>query len=198
MPTVKRFGERNVFTPEQLKNLEKCNETIKMVIPLEITIYGDILIRHFWSSNIFETIHARYLQESFDIYNSKMHDDAPITIKCGNSFEEFVLAFDLNMHTEAQELFSGILENIVEYTKTSHYPAIGIVEIPAGTSFVNVKNVSGCSIIANSDIKLTNIIFGFGNDEGFFKHFSFAGYDQETVNKLPMVYKMPNLNHNMY
>lgn len=198
MPTVKRFGEHNVFTPEQLKKLEKYGETVKMVIPLEIDIYGDILIHHFWSPNMFETIHERYLSESFDIHNSKMHNDEPITIKCGNTFEEFVLAFDLNMNADAQELFSGILENIIKRTKTSHYPAIGIVEIPAGTSFADVKDVSSCSIIVNSDIKLTNIIFGFDNDENFFKHFSFAGYDQETVNKLPMVYKMPNLNHNMY
>ena len=101
------------------------------------------------------------------------------------------------MTDDSVKLFNEILSNIAAWTKTSHYPAIGIVEVAAGSKFVQIKDVPGCAMVLNSEIKLTNIICGFSNDEKFFTNFEFAGYNQENVEKLPQVTKLA-LNHNMY
>ena len=196
MPVVKTLGEQEMFTNKQLKSLDQIQETRKYVIPLEIDIYGDILIHHFWPMGIFETVHARYLQETFSLTNLKFHEDV-INIECGNCLEKAALIFDLSMTDESSKLFKELLCNIVKYTKTSHYPAIGIVEVPVGTKYIPIKDVAGTVMVVDSNIKLTNIICGFGNDEKFFENFEFAGYDQENVEKLPQVTKLP-LNHNMY
>ena len=107
------------------------------------------------------------------------------------------LVFDLQMTNKSAHIFSDILYNIASFTKSSHYPAIGIVEVPANTKYANVHDVDGCIMIIDSEIKITNIICGFGNEPDYYKHFVFAGYNQENIEKLPKVVKLP-LNHNMY
>ena len=196
MPVVKTLGEQQLFTEKQLKSLDQIQETRKYVIPLEIDIYGDILIHHFWPQSIFETVRARYLQETFSLTNLKFHEDN-INIECGNCLEKTALIFDLSMTDESSKLFKELLYNVARYTKTSHYPAIGIVEVPIGTKYIPVKDVAGTVMVVDSDIKLTNIICGFSNDEKFFENFEFTGYDQDNVEKLPQVTKLP-LNYNMY
>ena len=196
MSAIKTFGEEQLFTEKQLKSLSQTKETRKYAIPLEIDIYGDILIHHFWPMDMIVTINARWIQEEFDLHNLKFYEDS-INIECGNCLEKAAFIFDLSMTNESSKLFKDILYNVAKYTKTSHYPAIGIVEVPAGTKFVDVSDVTGCVMVVDSNIKLTNIICGFSNDEKFFKNFEFTGYDQENVEKLPQVTKLP-LNHNMY
>lgn len=196
MPVIKTLGEQQLFTEKQLKKVDKTTETRKYAIPLEIDIYGDILIHHFWPMNMIATVNARWLQSEIDLHELRFRDES-ITIECGNCLQNVALIFDLSMTDESVKMFSEILSNIVKYTKTSHYPAIGIVEVPVGTKVVPIKDVFGCEMVVDSDIKLTNIICGFSNDEKFFKNFEFAGYNQENVKKLPQVVKLP-LNYNMY
>lgn len=195
MPAV-NLGEQQLFTEKQLKSLDQIQETCKYAIPLEIDIYGDIIIHHFWQMGMFETVHARYLQDGFDLHDLKFHD-SEINIECGNCLEKTALIFDLSMTDESNKLFKELLYNVARYTKTSHYPAIGIVEVPTGTKYIPVKDILGTVMVVDSNIKLTNIICGFSNDEKFFENFEFTGYDQENVEKLPQVTKLP-LNHNMY
>lgn len=197
MPVIKTLGEQELLNQKDLKNLSKITETRKYAIPLEVDIYGDILVHHFWPMSMVATVNPMYVKKSFNIHDAKFHDDEPINIECGNCLQNAALIFNLEMLDESQKLFNEILMNVVKYTKTSHYPAIGIVEVPAGTKYMNVTDVPGCMMVLDSNIKLTNIICGFGNDEAFFKNFSFTGYDQENVEKLPQVFKF-QLNHNMY
>ena len=196
MPAIKTLGEEQLFTEKQLKKIAKTKETRKYAIPLEIDIYGDILVHHFWPMDMIATINARWLQEEFDLHDLKFRDDT-INIECGNCLQNAALIFELSMTDDSAKLFNEILGNIARFTKTSHYPAIGIVEVPVGTKVVPIKDVFGCEMVVDSDIKLTNIICGFSNDEKFFKNFEFTGYDQENVEKLPQVVKL-SLNHNMY
>ena len=201
MTTIKTFGEQEVFTTKELKNLQTTEETRKYAIPLEIDIYGYILLHHYWPTGMFRTVNAKYLG-NVDFHDLKLYDEDnnsndTITIKCGNCLQEMPLVFDFQMTNNSVNMFSNILYNIACYTKTSHYPAIGIVEVPANTKFVNVTDVDGCMIITDSEIKITNIICGFGNNPEYYKHFEFTGYDQENVEKLPKVVKLP-LNNNMY
>ena len=201
MATIKTFGEQEVFTTKELKNLQTTEETRKYAIPLEIDIYGYILLHHYWPTGMFRTVNAKYLG-NVDFHDLKLYDEDnnsndTITIKCGNCLQEMPLVFDFQMTNNSVNMFSNILYNIACYTKTSHYPAIGIVEVPANTKFVNVTDVDGCMIITDSEIKITNIICGFGNNPEYYKHFEFTGYDQENVENLPKVVKLP-LNNNMY
>jgi len=195
MPVVKTFGEQPLFGEKDLKSIEKTTETVKYAVPLEVDIYGDILIHHFWPMGMFHTVNPRYIGETFDIINGKMHD-RPIEIECGNCLQDAVLAFDMPMTNESNKLFNSILSNIVKYTKTSHYPAIGIIKVPASVVAVNVNDVPGVQMIIDGTVKITNIICGFDNDADMFKHFDFA-YNRETVEMLPPVVKL-KLNHNMY
>lgn len=151
---------------------------------------------------MFRTVNAKYLHGVVKFHDLKLHDEDnntndTITIKCGNCLQEMPLVFDLQMTNESAHIFSDILYNIASFTKSSHYPAIGIVEVPANTKYANVHDVDGCIMIADSEIKITNIICGFGNEPDYYKHFIFAGYNQENIKKLPKVVKLP-LNHNMY
>lgn len=203
MATIKTFGEQDVFGLKGIKGLQTINETRKYVIPLEIDIYGNILLHHYWLTGIFKTtINAKYLQGKVNFQDLKLYDEDndsndAITIKCGNCLQEIPLVFDLQMTNDSANIFSNILYNIARFTKSSHYPAIGIVEVPTGTKFINVTDVNGCMMIADSEIKITNIICGFGNNPECYKHFAFTGYDQENIKKLPKVVKL-QLNHNMY
>lgn len=195
MPVVKTFGEQPLFSENDLKVIEKTTETVKYVVPFEVDIYGDILIHHFWPMGMFNTVNPRYVKESFNICAGKMHD-RPIEIECGNCLHDAVLAFDMPMTNESNKLFNEILSNIVKYTKTSHYPAIGIIEVPAGVTAVDVNDVPGVQMLIGGTVKITNIICGFDNDADMFKHFDFT-YNRETVEMLPPVVKL-DLNHNMY
>lgn len=200
MATIKTFGEQEVFTAKDLKKLQTTEETRKYAIPLEIDIYGNILLHHYWPTGMFRTVNAKYLHGSVKFHDLKLFGedgDSSITIKCGNCLEEMPLVFDFQMSNGSANIFSNILYNIARFTKTSHYPAIGIVEVPAGTKYADVTDVDGCVMVVDSEIKITNIICGFGNEPEYYKHFEFTGYDQENVEKLPKVVKLP-LNHNMY
>ena len=196
MPVVKTFGEQPLFSEKDLKSIEKTTVTRKYAVPLEVDIYGDILIHHFWPMSMFHTVNPRYVNETFDITNAKMYDDSPIEIECGNCLQDAILAFDIPMTNEGNTMFNQILSNIVMYTKTSHYPAIGIIEVPVGVTAVEANDVPGVQILVGGTVKITNIICGFDNDADMFKHFDFA-YNRETVETLPPVTKF-NLNHNMY
>jgi len=195
MPAIKTFGEQPLFSENVLKSIEKTTVTMKYAVPLEVDIYGSILIHHFWPMGMFKTVNPHYVKESFNIHDGKMHDRF-IEIECGNCLQDAVLAFDMPMTNESNKLFNEILSNIVKYTKTSHYPAIGIIEVPAGVTAVDVKDVPGIQMLIGGTVKITNIICGFGNDADMFKHFDFA-YNRETVEMLPLVVKL-DLNHNMY
>ena len=202
MLAIKTFGEQEVFTTKELKKLQTTEETYKYAIPLEINIYGNILLHHYWPTGMFRTVNAKYLHGVVNFHDLKLHDEDNntndnITIKCGNCLQEMPLVFDLQMTNKSAHIFSNILYNIASFTKSSHYPAIGIVEVPANTKYANVHDVDGCIMIADSEIKITNIICGFGNEPDYYKHFIFAGYNQENIKKLPKVVKLP-LNHNMY
>ena len=202
MPTIKAFGEQEIFTAKELKKLQTTEETCKYAIPLEIDIYGNILLHHYWPTGMFKTVNAKYLHGNVKFHDLKLHDNAnnsndTITIKCGNCLQEMPLVFDLQMTDDSANIFSNILYNIARFTKTSHYPAIGIVEVPLGTKYTDVIDVDCCVMIVDSEIKITNIICGFGNEPEYYKHFAFTGYDQENIEKLPKVVKLP-LNHNMY
>ena len=186
MATIKTFGEQEVFTAKELKKLQTINETRKYAIPLEIDIYGDILLHHYWPTDMFKTINAKYLRGNVTFHDLKLYDKVndsndTITSKCGNCLQEMPLVFDLRMTDDSANIFSNIFYNIARFTKTSHYPAIGIVEVPIGTKYVDVTDVDGCVMIVDSEIKITNIICGFGNDPEYYKHFAFTGYDQENV-----------------
>lgn len=195
MPVVKTFGEQQLFSEKDLKAIDKTTVTRKYAVPLEVDIYGDILIHHFWPMSMFHTVNPRYIGETFDIINGKMHE-RPIEIECGNCLQDAVLAFDIPMTNESNELFNNILQNIANYTKTSHYPAIGIIEVPVGVTAVDASDVTGVQMLIDGKVTITNIICGFSNDADMFKHFDFA-YNHETVELLPPVVKF-NLNHNMY
>lgn len=194
MPVVKTFGEQPLFSEKDLKAIDKTTATVKYAVPLEVDIYGDIIIHHFWPMSMFHTVNPRYLDD-FDIHNGKMPED-PIVIKCGNCLQDAVLAFDIPMTNEANKLFNEILSNIVMYTKTSHYPAIGIIEVPVGVTAIDANDVPGVQVLIGGNVTLTNIICGFDNDADMFKHFDFA-YNRENVELLPPVVKF-DLNHNMY
>ena len=202
MPAIKTFGEHEVFSAEELKKLQTTGETRKYAIPLEIDIYGNILIHQYWLNGMFRTVNPKYIHGTINFHDLKLYDDdnesnEAIVVKCGNCLREMPLVFTLQMTDASANVFSNILYNIARFTKTSHYPAIGIVEVPVGTKFADVNDVNGCIMIADSEIKITNIICGFGNEPEYYKHFGFTGYDQENVEKLPNVVKLP-LNHNMY
>ena len=202
MPAIKSFGEHDVFSAEELKKLQTTGETRKYAIPLEIDIYGNILIHQYWANGMFRTVNPKYVHGTINLHDLKLYDDdndsnEAIVVKCGNCLQEMPLVFTLQMTDASANVFSNILYNIARFTKTSHYPAIGIVEVPVGTKFADVNDVNGCIMIADSEIKITNIICGFGNEPEYYKHFEFTGYDQENVEKLPKVVKLP-LNHNMY
>ena len=202
MSAIKSFGEHEVFSAEELKKLQTIEETRKYAIPLEIDIYGNILIHQYWPDGMFMTVNPKYVHGTINLHDLKLHDDdndsnEAIAVKCGNCLQEIPLVFNLQMTDASASVFSNILYNIAQFTKTSHYPAIGIVEVPVGTKFADVNDVNGCMMIADSEIKITNIICGFGNEPEYYKHFGFTGYDQENVEKLPKVVKLP-LNHNMY
>lgn len=195
MPVVKTFGEQPLFNEKDLKSIGKTTVTLKYAVPLEVDIYGDILIHHFWPMSMFHTVKPRYVDGMFDIINAKMNE-RPIEIVCGNCLQDAVLAFDIPMTNESNELFNEILSNIAKYTKTSHYPAIGIIEVPVGVTAVDANDVPGVQMLIDGTVTITNIICGFDNDPDMFKHFDFA-YNHETVEMLPPVTKF-NLNHNMY
>lgn len=202
MPAIKSFGEHEVFSAEELKKLQTTGETRKYAIPLEIDIYGNILIHHYWTNGMFKTVNPKYIHGNIKLHDLKLYDEDnnnndAIVVKCGNCLQEMPLVFALQMTDASANVFSNILYNIARFTKTSHYPAIGIVEVPVGTKFADVNDVNGCIMIADSEIKITNIICGFGNEPEYYKHFEFTGYNQENVEKLPKVVKLP-LNHNMY
>lgn len=202
MPTIKSFGEQEVFTTKELKKLQTTEESRKYAIPLEIDIYGNILLHHYWPTGMFRTVNAKYLHGNVNFHDLKLYDEDSnsndtITIKCGNCLQEMPMVFDFQMSNDSANIFNNILYNIARFTKTSHYPAIGIVEVPAGTKYVDVTDIDECMIITDSEIKITNIICGFDNNPEYYKHFEFTGYDQENIKKLPKVVKLP-LNHNMY
>jgi len=201
MPAIKSFGEHEVFSAEELKKLQTTEETRKYAIPLEIDIYGNILIHQYWPNGMFETVNPKYVHGTINLHDLKLYNDndssESIAVKCGNCLQEMPLVFTLQMTDASANVFSNILYNTARFTKTSHYPAIGIVEVPVGTKFADVNDVNGCIMIADSEIKITNIICGFGNEPEYYRHFEFTGYDQENVEKLPKVVKLP-LNHNMY
>lgn len=202
MTAIKSFGEHDVFSAEELKKLQTIGETRKYAIPLDIDIYGNIAINNYLTNDVFETVNRKYMHGTINFHDLKLYDEYndnndAIVFKCGNCLQEMPLVFNLQMTDASANLFSGILYNIACFTKTSHYPAIGIVEIPVGSKFADVNDVNGCMMIVDSEIKITNIICGFGNEPEYYKHFGFTGYDQENVKKLPKVVKLP-LNHNMY
>jgi len=196
MPAIKTFGEKELFTKKQLKHLEKTTSTKKYIIPLEITIYGDVLIHHFWTRGL-NDVKPKYLIDTINYDKKKFHINKSMFIECGNCLQDCILAFDMSMTNESRELFNNIMCNIVKFTKTSHYPALGIVEIPEKSTYIDVKDVSGCKMILNSVVKITNIICGFDNDEKFFRNFEFTGYDQDNIEHIPQVVKF-DLNHNAY
>ena len=118
MATIKTFGEQEVFTAKELKNLQTTEETRKYAIPLEVDIYGDILIHHFWPTGMFKTVNAKYLHGHIKFHDLKLYDydednnnDGNITIKCGNCLQEMPLVFDLQMTNKSAHIFSNILYN---------------------------------------------------------------------------------------
>ena len=72
MATIKTFGEQEVFTTKELKNLQITEETRKYAIPLEVDIYGDILIHHFWPTG--KTVDAKYLHGHIKFHDLKLYD----------------------------------------------------------------------------------------------------------------------------
>ena len=181
-------GNRPILNENELHEAEVTTITKKYAFPLEVTIYGDIIIHEFWPIDLaFNDLEPRYLQESFDTIDQKFFDDY-ITIKCDNTLNSSLIVFELEMCPECSRYFNNILGNISNYTKSSHSPAIGIVEVPIGSVLIDT-NIPGAGIVINGDVKLLNIIHGFEtkNDYDFFKRFGFCGYDQDNVNKLPQV-----------
>ena len=200
MPRIERLGEMELVKENDMHKIPVVNETRKYAIPLEIDIYGDILIHQFWPCGMFTTIEPRYIHEQFDLHRLHFNTDdyTPINIECKPTLETCLLAFGLEMTDDEATLFNDILRNIARFTKTSHYPAIGIIEVPVGVGYVDVTDVAGCKMLLNGTVRLTNIICGFDNDETFWKNFLFTGYNQENVEKLPQVFKFEGLNHHMY
>ena len=200
MTRIEKLGKMELVKEKYMHKIPVVNETRKYVIPLEINIGGDILIHQFWPYDIFTTIEPRYIHEQLDLHRLyfNTNDHTPINIECKPILEMCLLAFGLEMTDDEAKLFNDILRDIACFTKTSHYPAIGIIEVPAGVGYVDVTDVAGCKMLLNGTVHLTNIICGFNNDEKFWKNFLFTGYNQENVEKLPQVFKFDDLNHHMY
>ncbi len=50
-------------------------DTCKYAIPLEIDIYGNILLHYYWPTRMFRTVNAKYLHGNVEFYDLKLHDE---------------------------------------------------------------------------------------------------------------------------